>query len=98
VPIGGAELIEWMGIGIGWRAVIGHEDGRVMLRHRGYALSFFGRTLPLPLAWIIGRGEAFEEALDARTFRMAMSINHRLFGKVYGYSGTFRIGEVRLEP
>lgn len=97
MPAGGNEVIEWMPVGLGWRAAFSFADGRVRLHHRGYALRLFGLAVPLPLHLLLGRGEAEEEALDERSFRMAMTIRHPLFGKVYGYSGTFAVKEVRLD-
>jgi hypothetical protein len=97
VPMGGDEVIEWMPIGLGWRAAFSWADEQVHLTHRGYAVRLFGRVFPLPLDFLLGRGEAYEEAIDDSTFRMAMTIRHAWFGKVYGYSGTFRIREMRLD-
>ncbi len=41
--------------------------------------------------------ESMERAIDDTRFAMAMTIRHPLFGMLYGYSGTFRIGETRLD-
>lgn len=97
IPMGGDEVIEWMPIGLGWRAAFSWVDEHVRLDHRGYAMRLFGKVLPVPLEFLLGRGEAREQAIDETTFRMSMAIRHRLFGKVYGYSGTFRIKEIRLD-
>ena len=97
LPAGGSEVIEWMPIGLGWRAAFSSADGQVRLDHRGYALRCFGRAIPIPLEWLFGRGEAWERAIDDTRFAMAMTIRHPLFGMLYGYSGTFRIRETRLD-
>jgi Domain of unknown function (DUF4166) len=97
VPVGGDEVIEWMAIGFGWRAAFSYGEGQVRLDHRGYALRCFGRVIPMPLEWLFGRGEAWERAIDDTRFEMEMTIRHRLFGMLYGYNGTFRIGEMRLD-
>ena len=97
IPIGSNEVIEWMPAGLGWRAAFYFVDDQVRLEHRGYALRLFGKAMRIPLEFLLGHGEAWEEALDDSAFRMAMTIRHRLFGKIYGYSGTFRIKEVRLD-
>lgn len=97
VPAGGNEVIEWMPIGFGWRAAFVFDKGRVWLKHRGYALRLFGRAIPFPLGFLLGRGEAWEEALDKERFAMAMTIRHPLLGKVYGYNGAFTVREVRLD-
>lgn len=96
-PTGGDEVIEWMRGGIGWRAAYAFSAGQVRLEHRGYALRLFGRTIPLPLEAFFGRGSAFEEALDADRFAMAMSLDHPLLGRLYAYSGVFAVREVRLD-
>ncbi len=97
VPLGGNEVIEWMAIGFGWRAAFSYAEGQVRLDHRGYALRCFGRVIPMPVEWLFGRGEAWERAIDDTRFAMEMTIRHRLFGMLYGYRGTFRIGEMRLD-
>ena len=96
-PCGGNEVIEWMRGGIGWRSAISFADHRVRLSHRGYAIRLFGRHVRLPLEAFIGRGEAWEEALDAERFAMAMTIRHPIFGNLYGYSGTFTVREMSLD-
>ena len=90
VPSGQNEIIEYMPIGIGWKAAFSQEGNRVIMRHRGYACRFF----PLPITWLIGRGDAWEEAIDDNTFHMRMTIRHWLFGVVYAYSGTFTVKEI----
>ena len=97
VPMGGNETIEWMSIGFGWRAAFSWADEQVRLEHRGYVLRLFGKVYAVPLEFLFGRGEAQEQAIDDRSFRMAMIIRHRLFGNIYGYSGTFRIKEMQLD-
>ncbi len=96
-PTGGNEVIEWMRVGLGWRAAYSFSDGQVRLEHRGYALRLFGKTIALPLEAFLGRGSAFEEALGADRFAMAMRLDHPLLGKLYGYSGVFAVREVRLD-
>ena len=97
VPSEGNAVIEWMPVGIGWHAGYAFDHNEVRLDHRGYVARVFGVHVPLPLHWVLGRGQAREQARDDDTFHMAMSLQHALFGKVYGYSGTFRIREVRLD-
>ncbi|MBN8535249.1 MAG: DUF4166 domain-containing protein [Rhizobiales bacterium] len=97
LPAGGNEVIEWMAIGFGWRAAFSYGEGQVRLEHRGYALRWFGKAIPIPLEWLLGRGHAWERAIDDTQFAMAMTIRHRFFGQLYGYSGTFCIEETRLD-
>ncbi len=97
VSIGGNEVIEWMPVMLGWRAAFAWREGLVRLDHRGYAVRFLGRTYRLPIEFLVGRGEASEEAIDETRFRMIMTIKHRLFGILYSYHGAFQITEVDLE-
>ena len=96
VPIGGAEVIETMPSGIGWQCAFLFDGQRIIMAHRGYCLKLWGKSLPLPLEWILGKGYAEEEAIDDDRFRMHMHITHPIFGKVYAYSGTFTIKEMVL--
>jgi hypothetical protein len=95
-PSQGAELVEILPTGIGWHARYSVDGGKVRIEHRGYGINMFGRSFRLPLEWIFGRGAAEEEAIDAQSFHMAMEIVHPLFGKIYGYRGTFEITSVAL--
>lgn len=85
------EVIEFMRFGIGWKSAFFWEDGKVVLKHRGYVWRIFGLTLPLPVTWVIGSGSAYETPLSGDEFRMSMQIDHPLFGKIYGYHGTFKV-------
>jgi len=91
------DVIEYMRCGVGWRCSYAFEDGRVVLSHKGYVVRLFGRDFPLPGAgWIVGRGEAFEEATSDTSFSMFMALNHPLFGRLYSYGGTFTVTETAL--
>ncbi|MEM7020274.1 MAG: DUF4166 domain-containing protein [Pseudomonadota bacterium] len=85
------EVIEIMPFNIGWRLSYGWENNKVTLKHRGYVLRLFGGFIPLPLAFLLGRGYAEETAIDDNTFTMSMHVMHPWWGKVYGYAGTFQI-------
>ena len=90
-PAGGNTLIEFMRLGIGWHMAYDWTGEKVTLTHKNYVLNFFGHPLPLPLSLLMGRGYAEETPIDEETFSMKMEIRHPLWGKVYGYSGTFRV-------
>lgn len=96
-PVGNGEVIEFMRIGIGWRAKYSYDGRKVLMQHRGYAIKLFGKPVRLPLEWILGSGYAEEEALSDTRFRMYMDIHHRLMGKMYGYSGEFTVTEIKLD-
>lgn len=95
-PIGGNEIIEYMPTGIGWHAAYSFDGQKVLIKHLGYKVKVFGRTFTLPIEFLLGRGYAEEEATSDNSFRMYMDIRHPLFGKVYSYSGEFKITEVTL--
>lgn len=94
MPIDGNEVIEYMGLGIGWRAAYSYTSGKVRLTHKGYVWRIFGQPLSIPLELVLGKGYAEEEALTDHSFRMMMKIRHPWFGKTYSYAGTFQIVEV----
>ena len=96
IPIGGNEVVEYMPAGIGWHAAYSFDGEKIRLQHLDYKIKIFGRTFSLPLELVLGKGHAEEEAISDECFRMYMDIRHPLFGKVYGYSGEFKINEVIL--
>jgi len=96
-PIAGNEVVEVMALGLGWRAAYRYDGKKVVLEHRGYVVRLLGHYIRVPIEWFLGSGYAEEEAIDSRRFRMYMDIRHRLFGRVYAYSGEFSIAEVRLD-
>lgn len=86
----GNEVIEVMRFGISWRMNYLWEGGKVILRHKGYALKAFGHFIPLPITWLLGRGDAEEWAVGDDTFDMCATITHPWLGKVYEYKGQFK--------
>lgn len=92
-PVGGNALVEFMRFGLGWHMAYDWTGEKVTLTHKGYVLNIFGFLLPLPLGLLMGTGYAEETPVDDDTFTMMMEIRHPLWGKVYGYSGTFRLAE-----
>ena len=91
--VSGGEVVEYMRFGLGWRALYGVEGARVTLSHRGYVWRIGKALIPLPLAWVLGKGAAAEEALSEDTFKMWMTITHPIFGENYHYEGEFRVIE-----
>lgn len=90
-PAGGGDMVEFMRFGLGWRAHFAWTGEKVTLTHRGYVLKLFGVLLPVPLGLVMGKGYAEETPTGDDTFSMMMEITHPLWGKVFGYSGVFRI-------
>lgn len=91
--IAGDDVVELMRFGIGWRMRYLWQDGKVVLQHKGYVLHLFGHFIPLPLTILFGAGHAEETALDDSNFDMWVEIRHPWWGKIYGYSGHFRISQ-----
>lgn len=91
------EVTEFMRFGLGWRARYSWEAGRVRLQHLGYIWRICGLRVPVPLGWLLGSGDAWEEPIDDACFRMWMDVRHPWFGVTYRYGGTFRIKEVCVE-
>jgi hypothetical protein len=99
IPQGPHEVIEYMAGGIGWRCGYVYENCRVLLQHRGYVWRIFG--IKLPLSWLgeflLGRGDAFEEATGNNSFRMQMTLSGGLFGRLtaYSYEGEFTVTDIQ---
>lgn len=89
----GREMVEMTGAGIGWRASYAWNGSKIILTHRGYALRIFGKFIPLPITWLIGRAHAEETPIDDNRFAMRMEIRHPLWGRIFRYGGEFRITE-----
>lgn len=96
MPQGGNEIVEFMKCGIGWHCEFLYDGKKVILKHKGYKMKLFGKVLPLPITFIIGKGYAEEEAIDDESYRMYMDIQHPILGKIYSYQGVFKITEVSL--
>jgi len=95
VYLGGRELIEFMGFGIGWKMAYAWDGEKVVLSHRGYVWRILGIHIPLPLHLIIGKGEAAESPVSDDEFAMWTHSMHSWFGASFAYSGKFKITEVK---
>lgn len=93
-PIGGNELVEYMGLGIGWKMAFSWNGEKILLSHRGYVWRVFGLLLPIPFGLILGKGEAEETPLSETEFEMWTHAKHPLFGNSFAYAGKFKITEV----
>ncbi|EGF93011.1 hypothetical protein ABI_14500 [Asticcacaulis biprosthecium C19] len=100
IVTGPHEVIEYFRFGGGWKADYSFEDGRVLIRHKGFTWRLFGRHIPLPglLKYLFGTGVAWETAIDESSFAMQTALTHALHrGPLIGYAGAFRITEVKLD-
>lgn len=85
------DVVEITGGGMGWRMLYDWENGKVVMKHKGYALRLFGHYIPLPLEIFLGKGYAEEVAVDDNTFDMQMHLTHPRWGKIYEYKGQFKV-------
>lgn len=85
------EVMEVTGPGMGWRAFYSWENGKVVIKHSGYALKILDFYIPLPLHLLIGKGYAEEIPVDEDTFDMCMHLTHPKWGRLYEYGGRFRV-------
>ena len=97
VPAGGNEMIEHTGSGLAWHCRFAFDGKRVLLQHLGYVTHLFGHRVRLPLEFLLGRGDAWEEAVNDDTFAMYVEIRHFLLGRLYTYSGSFTVTEMQLD-
>ena len=67
------------------------ENDRVILKHNGYVLKWFGHHIPVPLTFILGKIHAEEIPVDDDTFDMCVEMSHPWWGKFYEYKGTFKV-------
>ena len=91
----GNNVVEKMRFGFCWRTSFHYQNNKVIMRHKGYALYFFGRLLPLPVTLLFGRGDAQEVVVDDNHFDMKVEITHFIFGVIYSYAGRFKVTKVR---
>lgn len=91
LQIEGNKLVEIMRFGICWCLSYHWNNGKVLLQHRGYAWRVLGHYLPLPLHWLLGRGDAEEIPLDDHRFAMKVTMVHPWFGEIYNYRGEFTV-------
>lgn len=94
LQVKGNEVVEIMRFGICWRMHYLWQDNKVILRHKGYAWHLFNCFIPLPISWLVGRSDAEEVAVSDDEFDMSARITHPLFGRVYEYSGRFKVVKV----
>ncbi len=87
----GNEVIEIMRFGLCWRMLYLWDGTRVLLQHKGYALNILGHFLPLPVTFLIGRGDAEEIPVSDDIFEMSVKVSHPLWGNFYEYKGPFKV-------
>ena len=94
--VGGNEVIEFVGLGLGWKTAFVVDGDKIELQYRGYVWRIPGCTIPVPLAWLMGKGWAEEEAVSETSFRMRTHVRHFLLGDVFAYSGSFTLTDISM--
>jgi len=92
------ELVEIMRFGLGWKMAYSWDGTKVILKHRGYVWCVLGLRIPVPLELLLGKGHAEETPVSDDTFSMWTHVDHPLFGKTFGYAGTFTVTGSSCDP
>ncbi len=88
----GDEIIEYVRYGLGIRMRMSVEDGALVFKSSAYVWRFAGLPLNIPAWALLGDAKIVERALSDKAFYICFEIVHPLFGRTFGYSGTFSIG------
>ncbi len=91
VPVKGDEVLEMMRFGLAWRMRYAYEDNKAKLMHKGYSLCLGKLKIPMPMYLILGKAYAYETATSDNGFDMYFEMIHPLFGKIFGYDGSFTL-------
>jgi hypothetical protein len=89
--VAGHDVVEYMRFNVGWRSTYYMHGNRVEMTHIGYVWRLGKFLVPLPFTLLLGKGAAWEEVIDAESFRMCMTVTHPLFGEAYRYEGVFKM-------
>lgn len=85
------EVIEFVRFGVGMRLKVTAENGAIVFRGAGYVWRLFGVDIPVPIGLFFGNAHVEETPINENNFRMKMTIEHRLFGVMFRYEGTFNL-------
>tara|TARA_R110002110_G_scaffold415800_1_gene656288 strand:+ start:44746 stop:45738 length:993 start_codon:yes stop_codon:yes gene_type:complete len=87
------DVLEIMKYGLGIRLAYKYQHQNIHLNYKGYIWRFMGLNIPIPMAVFLGRVTALETVLsdDAKDFKMIATANHLLYGKIFEYSGQFKV-------
>jgi hypothetical protein len=88
---GGDEIIEYVNFGLGIRMGMSVNNGALVFTSRGYVWDLGVGHISIPTWLILGDAEIVERALSEKTFYIDFRMEHPLFGKTFGYCGTFTI-------
>ncbi len=88
---GGNEIIEYVRFGLGIRMRMSVDAGALIFNSAGYVWDTGLSRIPIPTWAILGDARIIERAISEDEFYIDFSMAHPLFGKTFGYSGTFSI-------
>lgn len=92
VYAGGNEIIEYVRFGLGIRMAMSVVDGALLFESRGFHWgSNPASGLPIPDLLLLGRSRIMERAISDEQFEIEFDTRHPLYGRSFGYNGTFRI-------
>lgn len=89
IPVGANELVDLTRCNMGWRMAYDFDGNQITLTHRAFVFKCFKWFMPLPIEWLIGCCNSYEEAVSENSFKMAMEFKHSRFGVLYAYYGDF---------
>ncbi len=84
-------VMEVMKLGFATRLLYRLENNTIFMDHGGFGLQLGRYWLPLPLALLIGKVSAYEQAISAEKFNMQVRLDHFLFGTIFQYQGYFEL-------
>ncbi len=91
---GGDEIIEYVKYGLGIRMRMSVDEGALVFTSAGYIWDTGVARIPIPTWAILGDAQIVERAISEKEFYLDFTMLHPLFGKTFGYSGTFFIQEM----
>jgi len=91
IPIKNNIIIELTRFRIAIKLLYRIENNKIIMDYGGYVLYLGKWLLPIPLHLIIGKFFAYEEAENDNIFNMQVKMVHTLFGKIFEYTGKFKI-------
>jgi len=91
---GGNEIIEYVKYGLGIRMRMSVEDGALVFTSTGYVWDTGFASIPIPTWAILGDAKITERGVSEDRFYIDFTMIHPLFGKTFGYSGTFSIRQM----
>lgn len=85
------EIIEYVRFGLGIRMRLSVEHDALIFTSRGYLWNLGWFSISIPDWLLLGQARIIEQAISDDDFRIDFDITHPLFGRTFGYRGTFSI-------